>query len=627
MRELFGGPDGRRCDWMGAVRSLPSHYKGIRATQEFREALRGLARRSEEPFELFVVGEGNNGKSTLINALFGQELSSVHFLPTTRAFLRFVPVSAPAGTARVFARLDGSQHNWLRERLPPGKPARGIYQAKEHLVQATEAQNLLAEESAKAGKKRGYSVALVEIEFEVARGERCLVPEGVRVVDTQGLNQLFPAELLESDEQLDARTTRERFDKWLASSPRGQHLEWQLRRCDAVLWVGHARRSNSAVCEVALRLFAKYGKRTILALNRIDEVGGPKANRHKTVDAARRSVGEFVDCIVPLDARAGMSANVSGDESAMQESGLRRLADDLDRIVFERRGRVRAQSIYVSARVSEDQQRKSLRTLAERARSVDEDLSKLRSELLTKIVRARSELESAIQSARSSSQAYASRALGKVTLWDDAASVTQRLGADVLQGDLAARLQKAVDHLQQVLEQVHQHARFARLSLPSFDAEGDASGATVSVCVDLPFIHLFPRTTAVSVKLEADWVGVLVETAATFFVDLLGSDKNKAERNRERAAELKKRKESVLRQVSTSVDATVRPFEYQVVEQIDRFKGDLTRAMDDARSRIEAYEGCALSQLFISIEKTLQTRCVSSVVAIRTRQLGFRIGG
>ena len=55
----------------------------LRRIREKLSEMEDIAGRMDEQFMLFIMGSGKNGKSTLINALLGQEKAEVNILPKT----------------------------------------------------------------------------------------------------------------------------------------------------------------------------------------------------------------------------------------------------------------------------------------------------------------------------------------------------------------------------------------------------------------------------------------------------------------------------------------------------------------------------------------------------------------
>ena len=105
--------------WLASsVRDCQSRYQGLSLTEEFQSAVNAFAvAPKRKPFELFVVGEGKFGKSTLVNCLLGEELSRVRVLPETRCFLRYVLTNMPDQIARLYVRPKQGVQDWLLKSL------------------------------------------------------------------------------------------------------------------------------------------------------------------------------------------------------------------------------------------------------------------------------------------------------------------------------------------------------------------------------------------------------------------------------------------------------------------------------------------------------------------------------
>lgn len=120
-----------------ALREAP----GAEGAGEAAAILDNLLASLKEPFVFVVVGEVNTGKSTFLNALFGQDFSKTGVMPTTDKVLYFkhgpetkltpvtptlVEVQAPADFLRDFHIVDtpgtnsiDSEHQLITERFVP----------------------------------------------------------------------------------------------------------------------------------------------------------------------------------------------------------------------------------------------------------------------------------------------------------------------------------------------------------------------------------------------------------------------------------------------------------------------------------------------------------------------------
>ncbi|PSH02764.1 MAG: hypothetical protein CXZ00_15680 [Acidobacteria bacterium] len=218
---LFSPPDGSHVpSWLQEqFNACLSYYANFRVTPEFQAALKQFHVRSDQPFEVFVVGEGNFGKSTLVNALVGQQISKVDFRPETRSFLRYILKAQPSNKSNVYTKIIPGMHNNLAELLGAGDTCE-LFNAKRHTVDRKIADRVLTIEADRCRetsiKKENYTPCILEIERELPWKPSALFPEGVRLVDTQGLNQIFDDDVLKESEPLDGKSSAQLFDNWMA---------------------------------------------------------------------------------------------------------------------------------------------------------------------------------------------------------------------------------------------------------------------------------------------------------------------------------------------------------------------------------------------------------------------------
>jgi hypothetical protein len=458
-------------DQIGAAREK---YRRVRTTRSFDAALASFSRIEQRPFELFVVGEGNFGKSTILNALLGQGLSKVHFLPETRAFLRFVPKDNPSPNALLFCRLTDGVHDWLKARLPgPGLVVEELVDTRRWEVPAPEADALLREEAARCSDRAAqYEPGIVEVEREVAIDDRSSLPQNIRVVDTQGLNQIFPDELDRALAGPAAATVADRFGAWMNENPRGKHLHWQLRRCDAVLWLAHARKSSSAVTLAALQQFRHYGKRTILAVTNIDRVDDGEVGRAAALAVVERTFGRYVDAVVPVNAKMAMEAVLARDLDAVSASGLLTLRDQVQRLVAVDGAAVRSQGAYTSFRLTEQQLRRALLIYHQDLDTVQSRLHGYRSSISTWLAAAEQRLQIAVASAAAEQWEVVNRRIEQIVVGDDGAAAVSKLAVAGPAEAIRSVALRAVSDARSLLEQLCRGFGSTPFTLPGFDAEG-----------------------------------------------------------------------------------------------------------------------------------------------------------
>ena len=475
-----GSLDGSLPAWLQErCNQLERNYAGINTTAEFSSAIASMKATRQKPIEVFVVGEGNFGKSTLLNALVGAKLSPVHFLPETRCFLRFVPSLDPSPDARLYVRSCGKMHRWLLRQLPSAKPCQEIFDTLTASLPVEQAESLLREEAGRCRKDPGYEPAIIEFEREVAITRNTLLPHQVRLVDTQGLNQIFPEEFEALAKRIDSATTAERLEEWFRSTSRGNHLDWQLRRCDVLLWVGHARKSTSAVTRVALQHFRRYGKPTVLAVTNIDRVEGGEDARARVLKTVAQDVAGHVDRIVAVNAKAAMTASLHGDQDALEASGILELVEWVVRRAVHEGARTRACSTYLSMRLTEQQLRSALHMLRGEVRGELEHEQRDRQQVKSSQWLAIRRLKAAVEQIRQEEIQQLANRLKTLGYTASEDAVISAVGAKAISRRIQAKIQISLDSSEAHLRALVDDISSKPYMLPSTDSEGGRSGDSV----------------------------------------------------------------------------------------------------------------------------------------------------
>lgn len=293
--------------------------------------IRAQAADMHKPFSILIAGMGKFGKSTLLNALAGAELAETDFLPNTWRIDVFDP-TATRGPAKFVFR-NGEV------KTCPVEAARKAIDDEERKTAASKAaveRELAADyhrlQDAKARSERReqlrrlhqYVSPIVETHWPAPASG---VLRWFRLVDTPGLCQ----DLLPS-------TIRASFEDY-------------YYKADGVLWVIAADKITSS--EPVQTMFALKsslesagaGSENIIAvLNKIDLVGPPgSAERDRAMEEANRVYGSMFREIIPLSAVEAYRAVTTGDEAAMESSGLNALLGAIDRRFRHRASRERRQ--------------------------------------------------------------------------------------------------------------------------------------------------------------------------------------------------------------------------------------------------------------------------------------------
>jgi hypothetical protein len=250
-----------------------------------------LGRWTARRFAVLIVGEFKRGKSTLLNALVGEDL-----LPTGVAPVTAVPTGVRSGPRRrAVARFrDGTEREVSPEEV-------GDY----------------VDETRNPGNRHG--VARVDVELPSGP------PSGVVLVDVPGLGSIH----------------RHNTENALATLP----------DADAALVVASV---DPPVGEAELRLLRAVGRhaaRVELVLNKVDYLGSD--GRTAAEEFTRRALGRegFADTRVwPVSARDGLKARLDRDAVGWRRSGLEELSDHLERFLRDERTTLLARSLTRKAR-------------------------------------------------------------------------------------------------------------------------------------------------------------------------------------------------------------------------------------------------------------------------------------
>lgn len=237
-------------------------------------------------FHALILGEFKRGKSTLLNALVGEDL-----LPTGVQPVTTVPTRVRSGPARRAAvRLrDGGEREIAMEDV------------REY-----------ADESRNPGNSRG--AVSVEIELPAR------LPPGVVLVDVPGLGSVH----------------RHNTEAAQAALP----------DADAALVVASVDPPIGDAEIRLLRTLRRHAARVDVVLNKIDYLD--PEGRRAAEDFTRRALADagFPDVALwPVSARDGLRARESGDERAWRRSGMHDLAEALDRFFEQERVAVLGRSL------------------------------------------------------------------------------------------------------------------------------------------------------------------------------------------------------------------------------------------------------------------------------------------
>lgn len=308
--------------WSSVINDLSEYHKGSMlkdltgmmndTTNEFMR----LKESVKKPFLLFVIGMGNYGKSTLVNALLGRELADVGVLPKTWKI-------------DVFEKADSDSKNVTLElvfrdstrKIMPEAEARKFLAAEEHKRERSEIdaikifnansgdlRTLEAKEQYKTylEKTMIYQSQVEEVIWHIP-GKNAILDD-YRLVDTPGLIQ----DLLGDD----------RYG-----------LSDYYFKADGVIWLLDATTISSKNTQDLIKKIIRLSgneqsiRNSIAVLNRIDQVYDRQGEEgvEKVMTQALEIYGDVFPKIIPLSAKQAWFGISAKDQHLMRQSNIEQL--------------------------------------------------------------------------------------------------------------------------------------------------------------------------------------------------------------------------------------------------------------------------------------------------------------
>ena len=290
-------------------------FEGLGSPEDLKQMIKNSETLNRDSFKILVIGEFKRGKSTVINALMGEEILPAFATPTTavineikygeekRAVLHFaarmpdpMPQLAPDVEAHIAAYMDAEQ-------IPP----------MEIPVERLEEFVVIPD----PGKDQAESVAaspfsLVEIFWPID-----LCKNRVEIIDSPGLNE-------------HGTRTRVTMD--------------YLAEADAVVFVlsCHTLASQSELSVISDSIIASGHEDIFFVCNRYDEVR--ERERERLKDYAKKRLGEKTSLengIHFLSALNALDAKLDKNQEALQKSGFKDWEQHLVSFLVNDRGRIK----------------------------------------------------------------------------------------------------------------------------------------------------------------------------------------------------------------------------------------------------------------------------------------------
>ncbi len=270
---------------------LSSAHRLATSAVELAELSLPLSRLREaldRPLIVTVMGEFNAGKSTFVNAFLGEEVAPMGVTPTT-ATVNLLKYG-PERRGRVIY-LDETTRELAWAEVPGFLKALAAHEAR--------------------------SIRLVELLYPLELLQR------INVVDTPGLNSIYP----EHEE------VARRF----------------IEEADAVIWLFSIDQAAKASEGEALAKIAAQGRKILGVLNKIDRASDEE--RAQIIRHVEASLGDRLETIVPVSARAALAARRSGDAAALAASNYATLDATLEERFFGKARQIQRRAALTRAHV------------------------------------------------------------------------------------------------------------------------------------------------------------------------------------------------------------------------------------------------------------------------------------
>lgn len=601
---FFADPDGTP-SWLRALPGIcRDRYSKIKLTDQFRAAISAFDDENEaKPFELFVVGEGKFGKSTIVNCLLGQELAKVQGLPETRCFNRYIFKVSPSDTAKIFLKTNAGMHEWLTAQLDEGKPVKELFEVFEYELPLTKLGGIIKDDISRQ-ENCAYDQAIYEIEREVKHNNLSPFKREVRVVDTQGFDQIFPSDI-KTGAKINDSSSKDACYSWMHETPRGRHLDWQFRRCDAVLWCINAKKLNSAATREYLGYFSQYSKKIIIALTHID-ICRTEKDRVRLTSKANELYSAYSNTIVPINGKLAWDGISNSDEQKYESSGLQELVKNLVHICDNDGIRVRNFSRYNGLRQTEKQYRNALVNLRQDYMQLREKYVEDISLIDTSRKRVKNRTSENVKRLGVKYLDDVLQNVVHVSLDDNINEVESKLKTVVTSIIYREAITNALDGL--LLAEVNNlDNRISPYQIPFFDADGERSGYVVSrhidvrhdqVTINLPSLRLQPADFFDRMANKIDgFIGIFSSAARQRKVKRIYDFHDGIEDDIRRSW------------INFIKDASL-----GVNEKIDRQFDDIENSVERVMSKIERDSGSSLPNAIKSIDQSLSGIAVPNIV-------------
>ncbi len=319
--------------------------------------LKSQAASLDQPFRLFVIGMGNAGKSSVINALVGQPVAPIAFTAKTWKIDVFRAADADQAIVRYaeaperLCSVAEAEHIAATEEDRAAAAQQRIKQERRSLARNLSGQ-ARQEAYEKIERQYGYKSPVIEIDWPVHGSE---LLQHFSLVDTPGTSQTLLHRRVENTEKA------------------------YFQKANGILWVIPADRledgsTHKAVLENEARFGRKFGS-TIAILNKMDLVQkqDKEHGEERVLQRAHEVYGEHFKTILPLAAKSASDAIERDDQEALTASGLPALLDAIRSEFFLTANSMQLDDARESIAAVQAQMKSTLQELRDELAEADRD--------------------------------------------------------------------------------------------------------------------------------------------------------------------------------------------------------------------------------------------------------------
>jgi|GEM_PF-5660965 hypothetical protein len=300
---------------LGLVRDYSARM-GRQYEDHWTDIFKEIMERSDKPFSIFVVGEADYGKSTLLTALCGDKNA------------KDVKQIANPGIFDYTWRTD----LWV---FSGSHSKRAVI----HGIDGSERSDEMTWNEAKKQIEKWKDQASredcnIRVEWHLPH-PHSLGP--VVLADTPGLNQALE----------DGKRT-----------PWWDWIERNYAAVDAVLWLVDAKVPHLRSTKALIHRMSRYGKPITIVVNKCDCVDPEEMDG--LLRQLRKDVAHCSSHVIPISALNAMEGTIRGDDQLIEKSGLRVLMGSIQENIVKRRHTLRNMGSYLHVKRARDEQDKNL---------------------------------------------------------------------------------------------------------------------------------------------------------------------------------------------------------------------------------------------------------------------------